>query len=212
MDQKLLNNWKKRPIHRGELFISDGIIDKSIWDASKVKSLFLLKEAYDSEPNEDWDLCDLIKNEWKGPKYKLWWTVSQWAYGISQIKEGNFPPFTEDRDLLKHALFSSAVINIKKSGGNSKSDDSDLILYLESDWDLIEKQIIEVNPDIVVCGNTWSLIERKIQNPEKISDLVYSAMGFHFVDFWHPANFYPNKLNYYSLCATVSLAGIMANK
>lgn len=199
----LFEEWKERPIHEGKLFITDGIMNKEKWEKSNVKILFLLKEAYDSDPDKikGWDLPSLISK--KGISAKMWKSMSQWAYGLNKIHEtGVIQPFVEKGSELANYLFSSAVVNIKKSSGKSNSNTKNLASYLESDWDLIEKQIHKIDPDIVVCGNTWNLINKKLDNIERISDMIYKADGNRvYIDVYHPANQYSYKLNYYYLCA-----------
>jgi len=59
---ELFNEWKRRDIHQGSLFISDGANNKDLWEASNFRVLFLLKEAYDSNKiTGSWHLPDHIK-------------------------------------------------------------------------------------------------------------------------------------------------------
>ena len=98
---------------------------------------------------------------------------------------------------------ASAIVNVKKSQGQKQSKSKNLAMYIEHDWPLLEKQIDHLKPDIIVCGKTWSLIKSKLKQPEEISDRLYQANGYTFVDFWHPANRASNTMNYYSLCALI---------
>lgn len=205
------DEWRNRPIHKGQFFIEDGIIDEELWHKSGVKILFLLKEAYDSDPNvtKEWNLSDVIREEWKGPKFKIWWTAALWAYGLKNINEDNFRGFPEGykaNPKVKDAFLSSAIVNLKKSKGVSSSSDENLKEYMESDYDLILRQIAEIKPLVVVCCSTWHLIEPYLDDIKKICDLVYKSNGTSYVDFWHPSNHYPNKLNYYALCSVVSIS------
>lgn len=223
----LLQAWKEREANHGRgRFISDGIIDVSMWKQSKLKVLFLLKEAYyTSNWEEPLNLCQHIKKYIKvrgEPKFKIWHTVSQWAYGLQQLyltgDVVQFPDKNEDRNVLKEALLSSSVINIKKCDGESTSDDSILLEYVTRDWDdYIFPQIGFVKPDIIICGATWWNVIKKYLDSDKqtyikLSEWVYSYNNFIFIDFWHPANHYPNKLNYYSLCTAVRLSGVLGRK
>jgi len=221
----LFKEWKESKRHAGGNFIEDGVIDKNKWEQSKLKVLFLLKEAYKTDnwgKEKPLNLCNHIR-EWEGPKYKIWHTVSQWAYGLHKLDETRdvvlFPEEEKDKDQIKtglrDALFASAVVNIKKSEGNSTSDDVDLLAYVEDDWDRILQQIKLINPHIIICGNTWSNIVKKHLDKNnlkyvKTSEWVYEYDGLIFVDFWHPANHYPNKLNYYALCTAVRLSGVLS--
>lgn len=201
----LFSDWKNRESHKGKLFITDGVINKELWANSENKVLFLLKEAYDSKRIEgSWDLPTLIRREKvSGRTFK---PMAQWVYGIHGLMENKeIIPFQEDGTDVKLALLSSAIINLKKSSGSKKSSSENLARYVEEDWDLISEQIKIIQPKIVICGNTWSLIRTKIAH-HKISDRAYISEDILYIDYWHPANRASNKMNYYALCALVQLA------
>lgn len=199
----LFEEWKKRDIHCGRLFISDGANDEKLWIESDFKVLFLLKEAYDSNKIDGtWHLPSLIQR--KKATGRTFKPIGQWAYGIKKIRtNNNIEDFLDNGKEINDALMSSAIINIKKSQGKKSSNEKDLIKYVESDWDLIEKQINLLNPNIIVCGKTWHLIRKNLEHKEKVSDRVYKSGDLIFVDYWHPANRSSNIMNYYSLCALI---------
>lgn len=201
----IFQEWKLKPLHKDKLFITDGVIDESLWNSSENKIMFLLKEAYDSKRSEgSWDLPKLIKR--KGASGRTFKPMAQWAYGVSEVMQsGDIASYKQSGEKIKDALFSSAVVNLKKSQGKSKSRKSDLEKYVNEDWKLIDSQIKDINPKVVLCGNTWSLVKDKIPHT-KISDRVYQSDGLFFVDFWHPSNRASNAMSYYSLCAIVQLA------
>tara|TARA_R110002072_G_scaffold249084_3_gene408060 strand:- start:9026 stop:9667 length:642 start_codon:yes stop_codon:yes gene_type:complete len=204
--------WKRREIHQGaEVFIRDGVIDRGKWGLPrpKLKTLFLLKEAYSG--SEDWDLRTYLR---KGPKGNMWNQVAQWSYGLQELaRTGEVAPFPGDKQkaAVVDAFLSAAAVNLKKSGGKSESDDSDLRKYVESDWDLLLQQIHDLAPDLVICGFTYPIFRDRLRAPKKRGEWIYRANGLTFVDFWHPANHYPHKLNYYSICTAVRLSGVLAN-
>lgn len=202
---ELFSEWKNKDSHKGKLFITDGIIDDNHWVNSEIKVLFLLKEAYDSKKVEgSWDLPALIRR--KKVSGRTFKPMAQWAYGIQGVlKSHEILPFQEDGANVEHALLSSAVVNLKKSGGKSKSNSENLSTYVDEDWDLISKQIRIISPKIVICGNTWSLISKKIPN-KKISDSAYLSDGVIYISYWHPSNRASNLMSYYSLCALVQMA------
>ena len=128
--ERLLAEWQERPHHKDEVFISDGMIDPERWEeSSKRRILFLLKEAYDEpDSSESWDLCSLIRDVWKGPKYKLWLTAAYWAYALQQYDCSRIPSFPtydsvwgDSGEKPREALLCSSVVNIKKSRGRSSS-------------------------------------------------------------------------------------------
>lgn len=201
----IFTEWKNRPSHKNKLFITDGIVDESHWGNSEIKVLFLLKEAYDSKRVEgSWDLPALIcRKKVSGRTFK---PMAQWAYGVQGVlKSHEILPFQQGGVDVELALLSSAVVNLKKSGGINKSSSKDLSTYVAEDWDLISKQIGLIKPQIVICGNTWSLVSKKITS-KKISDRAYLSDGVIYISFWHPSNRASNLFNYYSLCALVQMA------
>ncbi|WP_367110956.1 hypothetical protein [uncultured Psychrobacter sp.] len=203
--EDIFKNWKESELHKNRLFITDGIIKHDDWEKSESKILFLLKEAYDSKPQkETWDLSKHIQR--KKVSGRTLKPMAQWAYGINHVMSNNeIITYKSDGEEVKHALLSSAVINLKKSQGKSKSNNDNLKVYVEADWHLIKEQMKSISPKIVICGNTWSLIKGKISYQE-ISDRAYLSEGILFIDYWHPANRAANKMNYYALCALVQLA------
>lgn len=201
-------NWRKEDIHKkSDCFISDGIIDEELWNKSKIKILYIFKEAYNSDTG-DFDLRNHLSKPLSVLRKKMWWTVSQWTYGVNKIIEGvGVVPFDENfkKNQEMNKLFHSiAIINIKKSSGKTSSNSSDLAKYVEADWDHLKEEIDEINPDLIIGGSTWPLIQDKFDSMTKEDEWLYKADGRYYVDFWHPANQYPNKLNYYSLITVLN--------
>jgi hypothetical protein len=197
---ELLNRWSAESRHVGKGFIRDGIIDPDRWAACPRKVLLLLKEAYESEAEKKgYDLCKLIRDEWEGPKHNIWWNASYWCLAAQSIE---FPPPlpSDDKGYVDatKALLASSVVNVKKSDGRSFSDNVNLKEYTTNDKEYIKKQIKLIDPQIVICGNTWSFVEGFWPSAKLVSDLVYVVDGRIFIDYWHPANQYPHKLNYYA--------------
>ena len=204
---QLLKRWRSRDLHRGAVFISDGVIDVDRWRAAPRKVHFLLKEAYgDSEVSEDWDLCEVIREEWRGPKYSTWQRASRWAYFAQHGSATNFPSYDEASAGAREALLASSFSNLKKSGGASASEAPDLSVYVEHDQSLIKEQVELIRPDIVICGYTWALVSHLWGGPPECSELVHREDRMLFVDYWHPANRYPGKMNYYALGAALQRA------
>jgi hypothetical protein len=199
MFEEVFKEWKSRPLHKDEHFIRDGVIDGSRWESgNRLKVLFLLKEAY-CDPNDEEggydDLCWLIREKWKGPKYNMWWKAGQWAYGLQSLAEGKRRPFPQDRQALTDSLLSCAVVNIKKSSGHWRSSAVQLASYVDQDWDLIHQQIHGCEPDIIVGGNTWQILQSSqrtdLGKSKRVgkSDWIYSAgsLPCYLLDAYHPA-------------------------
>ncbi|MBX9906080.1 MAG: hypothetical protein K2Y31_17170 [Burkholderiales bacterium] len=200
--EQLLSRWCELSHHRNKPFIKDGIIDIHRWEHAPRKVLLLLKEAYGEEDaTEGYDLRKVIRDEWNGPKYKIWWTAAYWCYAIHHSKStfSKFPSDDEAYALASESLLSSATINVKKSNGKSISDSDEITQHAMRDGDLIRLQIELINPEIVICGNTWGAVQHLWPDAVPTYDLVWKHDSRYFIDFWHPANQFPNALNYYAL-------------
>ncbi len=204
---ELFKEWKEKEIHKKSIFIEDGIIEKDRWFNPKnqdKKILFFLKEAYGGE--ENWDLCSEIREEWKGPKYKIWWTVSYWAYAIQELFKGKRPVHFSEIESQKCSdyLLSSAIVNVKKSSGKSSSTVDNLAKYAMEDKTLLLKQIDLINPDIILCGYTKEYLPLEADKVENTDFIYKTKSGILIIDFWHPANQYPDNLCFYGLCYVLS--------
>ena len=212
--ESLLDRWEKCSLHAGKTFVRDGPIDWNEWSKVSCRVLFLAKEAYgEPESGTTWDLSRLVREEWKGPKYKFWWTLGYWAYGIQRLRKGHIPasPFFEGswKDVTDSVLATS-VVNVKKSAGRSSSDKDDLEQYMRKDSQLICEQVKYLKPHVIVCCSTWTLAKDFLwPNAEQVSERVYRIHDMLVLDYWHPANRYPDVMCYYTAVALLHQAGCM---
>ena len=223
---ELFNRWRSKENHKGANFVEDGIIDPKRWNKSKRKILFIFKEAYMAPDKKFTNLCelffenDILDIPLADSHYKMWWTAALWAYGIKYFEKGKIlriQPFDGDIDAnakVKEALLSCAVIDIKKSGGTSISNNNDLKKYASEDLDLIREEIELVKPNLIICGNTWNLVhqiwtDKKGEDEVDNYDMVYKCEDTYIVDYWHPGGIYPQKMTYYSLMALIHNSGYL---
>ncbi|WP_139116595.1 hypothetical protein [Terasakiispira papahanaumokuakeensis] len=208
----MFEDWKKKENHQGQLFITDGVIDQDLWRSSNSKVMFLLKEAYDSKRHSGtWDLPELIKR--RGVSGRTFKPMAQWAYGVQNLLKGKgIAPYVDNSSDVKQSLLSSSVVNIKKSSGKKASSNTDLLNYVNEDWNLLYSQIKAISPRVVVCGKTWSLIANKLKNKKKITDRAYVSENIIYINFWHPSNRSSNLMSYYALCAITEMALNEASK
>ena len=206
----IMKKWQTCPPHATETFISDGPIDPNRWIKIERRVLFLAKEAYgETGPGTTWDLPKLVREEWKEPKGKFWWSLGYWAYGIQRLTEGPIPssPMVNKRwDEVTEAMLASAVVNIKKSCGRSASSDDDLLQYVVTDGALLKKQVAYLSPHVVICCKTWHLVKDLWPHAKPISEQVHTIDDMLVLDFWHPANHYPNVMNYYTALVLIHRA------
>jgi hypothetical protein len=205
--ESLWKDWRSRSHHVGRGFVTDGVIDPTRWQRSDRRVLFLLKEAYgDPSPSVpvDWDLCEYGRKVTEvGNLGGMFWTLAYWSYALNRGSPDGVPPFPDDQialDQAKESLLSAAIVNVKKSGGVSASDLGDLRQYVKLDGDLLRQQIQMLQPQIVVCGNTWSLIQELWPDARKVYDHLWKVPGqFLIIDFVHPAHRGLGWLRYYAL-------------
>ena len=223
--EQLFQLWKKKPkekvvynqnnqkveltIDHSKVFISDGIVNKDVWNKLPPgkKILVLLKEAYGGEAN--WSLSEKLLKE--GPWNNTWNRIAEWSYGLLSTDSGKITPY----DKLNHKrandfLQKIAIMNIRKSGGETSSVDNEIKQYAIYDKKEIIREIELIDPDIVICGgsiilNSLDEISNKqiIKNPSDLISYYYSdAIGKKerlFIDFYHPACRYPRVLMYYGV-------------
>ena len=205
--EQLFAEWQSRELHTGKLFITDGPIDPRRWKNAEKRILFVAKEAYgEKDASGTWDLPTLVREEWGGPKYKFWWTCAYWALALRRTTIGqiaDFPEYTEDYDPAREALMESAIMNIKKSAGLSSSDDDNLQQYGTLDGDLIARQVEILDPHVVLFCNTWHLVKHLFPRAREVSQFVFTSNDPPrvLINYWHPANQYPNSVMFYALSA-----------
>ncbi len=151
---------------------------------------FLLKEAYgDPESPQDWDLREYLASDWH--RHAMWRTAAHWAHVYQELGNPSvtpYPQIEQARDACEHALFSSAVINLKKAGGRSQSRKPDLLLYVKRDGDLLRRQVDLISPRVLLCGMTWPLTRHLWPFAEPTNaKWVHRVGSMWVVDFWHPA-------------------------
>ena len=212
--KELFDKWKNKPEkcginHKDNVFVKDGIIDPEIWFDSEVRPLFLLKEAYGWENDADL-VSDYLKKEDK--KLGLTWRrVSQWTYGILNTSIEKLPVFkksAEYSDGNNVWLKRIAVMNIKKSNGKKTSDSADIYAYASNDREELLEQLKIFDPTVIVCGYTYEYLElitgESIKKDQGNNENWYYYMEINnhpviVLDYYHPANEYPDLLNFYGL-------------
>lgn len=210
----LMREWRSRHEREGkQRFVKDGVLCAAKYLSSTPKICFLLKEAHFARTGS------LVKWLNKGGMTPMWATVAEWASGLQRTTAaGPLPKKPALTDNAKTELLRSvAIVNVKKSEGVESSDYSDLLDYVEADQDLLRRQIELLDPDVIVCGNNSSFLrvlydagitpKRKVDDAGEIDHKKMLANGYIvfngriILDYYHPANQFPSKLNYYTICA-----------
>lgn len=190
-------------------FVCDGVVCPEKWYKQSMRPLYLLKEAYGEG---QWDLvADQLRQSYRIGKSQMWRRISKWTYGLSDTSKSRIAPYGGWNDVDNYNneyLQQIAVVNVKKSGGVSGSDMDNIRAYAEFDKEYLLRQISICDPTLIICGYTASaldiLFDKKIRMIENENLFYHITINNHDVlvlDYWHPANQYPDILNYYGLMA-----------
>lgn len=220
----LLQEWqeyeRKRLGNEFEYFINDGFIDKKTWDNQKgVKICYFLKEAYtkDYDENKDSPDCTLnwirqcIQND--GPK-RMWKKVAIWTHAIKQAELLETPIYNckEIEENYKEITCEIAFVNIKKSNGESHSCFEELMALVNDTQtaEFLKKELEIINPDVIICGNTFSCLQKILG--DEITGESSNEKYFAFwkdkivINYYHPAAYTSNIVNFYALTAIFKAA------
>jgi len=160
----------------------DGAINLEKWNASKYKFLFVLKETAGYQNCKTFELQDELKSVWlqylqpsgngkiQNPTYKK---VAWLAKSIQTSLESNrilTPVEIKKLDTSPPSLIQAidycAIINLKKysnSNPNKKSDDEDIRSEYRANKKLLEWQINNLTPNVVIaCSSVvWECLSNK---------------------------------------------------
>lgn len=80
------------------------------------------------------------------------------------------------------------------------------------DGELLKKQVELIAPNVVVCGNTWGEVKHLWTDSKRIFPRIWCTESITFINYWHPANQYPNDLNDLALSALLAKANANAHQ
>ena len=174
-NDEILRKWKEQRPADKEGFVYDGVVDAEEWfKNSGEKILFVLKEAYSSNKQDEWILtnwlcgrkcienCPNVCNKcW--PSGMTYNHVAEAVYmilnpslgfdewlGLKARKSMDF------KCARKELLKKIAVVNIKKYDGESQSSDKKLKEHIKKHGELLKRQIANISPTVIICGGTYS--------------------------------------------------------
>lgn len=147
--------------------ISDGIINIEEYLASDLKILWINKEVYSTEEDADWNLRHELANLEENGKVKSGWAgtfnpLIYTIYGIINNKKWHEMKWIEEDPMMIKVLEKIAYINVKKVPGGSVANNSELREFHNEFGSILKRQIQLYNPDIIICGNTYSIIEKSL--------------------------------------------------
>lgn len=151
-------------------FVRDGIINLDSWKTQKVRICFLLNEAGGREGMEHYpDNFDLAA-EWneRGSFSKFMFKLCVWTRAV---QDAFGQPITYKKaDIVKardEIIRSIAVVNIKKSDGQRKSDFEVLQRFANEDADEIRRELEILNPNIIICCENMKFLREPLPYPPK---------------------------------------------
>lgn len=155
---------EKKPV------VLDGIVNIEEYCKAKFKILWIMKEA-NAEDGGDWDMREFMGNKDELCNYKLWRkTYDPIIYStysiLNEFCQWNDMPDTSENLEMIDILRSIAFINLKKIPGNSISDYNSIGEAYEKNKDIIKLQIDTYNPDIIICGYTFTFLSPDLDIPE----------------------------------------------
>ncbi len=144
-EERLFKDWEKlrKP------FVRDGVVCEDAYQASKLKTAFVLKEY----ANETDGTYDLRKEELKASKYQTWSKVAKILRGIRMMDLS--PRKQEEFPCEMHP--SICAFNLDKIGGHSGTDMVRLALIAMKDRKFIQRQFAIYDPDLTFCAGTFDI-------------------------------------------------------
>ncbi len=226
----LFSKWRQKELHsRCKPFIKDGIVNEDIWQKNTFdkKFLFVLKEAYGKNDENDWYLNDWLNEEDpkdpKDPKgYKqdqTWKVIIKWVRGLRGTTNNYILPYDanyNDYSILKKI----AVMNLKKSNGKPQSNNKSIKSYVTEDKYEIIKEIELIDPGVIIsCTNKLyidDICNNSITNKKPNDSGFYysSCIGKKnrlFIGYNHPAAHIKKSCHYYKLMKIYQQALINKN-
>ena len=151
-------------------FVRDGIINLESWKKQKVRICFILNEAGGRNEMEQYpDNFDLTA-EWneKGSFSKFMFKLCVWTRAI---QDAFAPPVTYRKSevvkMRDEVIRSIAVVNIKKSDGQRKSDWEVLQHFANEDADEIRRELEILNPNVIICCENMKFLREPLPIPKK---------------------------------------------
>lgn len=169
--------------------VKDGIANIDKFNKISPKILWILKEAVD-EDKTAWDLCEFMNETVTTyPKwYATWKLIIQISYAlINNIFDyDKIPTATKIENITSYI----ALINIKKEAGTTKSKQKEINKCYLQTKDILLKQIIDINPDIILNCSGVNILYK---------DLKSKTKGI-ITNIYHPAQRKLTHKKYFDLC------------
>jgi hypothetical protein len=177
--------------------ITDGVIDEAQFLASSPKMLWILKEPWEIGGFGDWSLTKklipdlIVQNQICGHK-----SYGPMAYVTFSVFN-NFLVYADIRaagntSKIGESLKNISYINVSKLPGKSQSIPSQIAAHYRTNRSILLKQIMVINPDVVIGGSTLTLFldDLGLTNEEfkPTGSLKFCVKAQRlYIDAYHPA-------------------------
>ena len=170
--KKLFDEWKNSNTIFENDFYKDGIVNETVWNNSTIKILYILKEVHETEEPS---VCDFLKSDdiLKGYEQKsdMWRKVAYLSYGILNSSELDLE-IMKNKEIYCDTINSISILNLKKcAGGGTESSEKSkskgtYTKHARDYAEFIKRQIFGINPNVIICCNTFEACKRYIFNPD----------------------------------------------
>lgn len=230
---ELMKYWHLLHVQQGKKrFTYDGIVDQGRFGIDAPKICFLLEECYFDEAEYELDKHG-EKHHWH--KY-MWQEYDDLTYCLNENIKCEEPWYMWNRvKVIANALIqlfgsasdepmkNTAVVNIKKSEGENRSDLAEIAKCAKADLPLITKELELIDPDVIVCGRVFDIcVSSGIFQTERLEKIysfpkgsgLYDAYRYGnklVISMWHPsATFSYERITDALLGSTVALRKALA--
>lgn len=151
-------------------FVRDGIVNLDSWKKQKVRICFVLNEAGGRIGMEHYPEGHDLAAEWneRGSFSKFMFKLAVWTQAI---RDAFNPPGTyskaEVSKIRDELIRSIAVVNIKKSDGQRRSDYKLLQNFASEDYAELRRELEIVNPNVIVFCENFKILHEPLPHPKK---------------------------------------------
>ena len=129
--------------------VDDGAVDMECYSAQDIKILWILRETNGSDFSfKEFLQNPKVYNKWKSTVGLVVKTSNSIIEGLDGVKGNKYP---KDISMVMKKI---AWINVKKTGGEARSNSNQLLHHAKENAEIIESQIRELSPDVVILAGT----------------------------------------------------------
>lgn len=206
---KLFGEWRKND----ESFCRDGVADWKLYEQSRPRLLYLLKEVNDPRGGMSDLITEVVRKGKYGPTFN---NLTRWTRGIRNLP-GDTPWVSQlieiSDDERRLQLASVGVMNIKKSPGGGSTPIGSIQEIARKDAGFLRRQLEIFEPDLTICCGTGTAdaIEVVLGEERKPSWRHTSrgirwfdlGRGGQVIDYFHPQAHIDARLLHYGIVDAV---------